>query len=983
MFLRLITALVAVGLGVSSAMAASLDLCQDLSAWQFTSEGKYFGDGADMRQLLRVEHPWEHSEAGSYGAFSRQVSVPAGWSGPLYLRFYCSDNYFGMGLTEDARFTPNAAVSKFVGHRLKQVLVNDEVVWQRDIADDDGVTIFAVDISDYVRPGDAFTLTLRNFEQVASTQVLADDIHTQGKYGYDETPEDAGWEYNFSTICCFGDVELFSGAKPPVAAKSSLWDFEVRPPDLASRRPPELARIPLTMEYAERLPAEPFPVSCGVPFHRGELQSTRELALLDSNGREVPLQAKALGTWEDGSIKWALLDFLASSLNTAADQPYHLVYGEQSKPMHYRTHMMIEQRGEQWVVLNGALKVEFGEPGQEDLIRAIYLRDAEEPIATQIRCAYTVKGELDRDTATAVVDEVRLEEAGRVRCRLIVVGRMIGQQGTDYGRFQMRVELWDNSGFVRLWPRIFIDTPERKRIDISRYELTARTALGREALATTAYTEPTPVGRQISVDQDAWHHFEVEGPRHETLAEGQHADGWVDVCGEPGGIATYVQDFSELFPKELRVRDRRLRIRLFAPGSRTPLYQPMQGEAKRHQVMLFFHEEPVQQGELRQIWRCIQRRPRLFDQDWFRDTLAFRHVGLDTLEAEVVPGMYKAIGGAQWVKVDDAEDSKCAYGIRHYPDGGPVPRDEDFDKACPLNYYYDALHVIGMEYIATANRGLFDELERGVYHVMDIDTCHYSPQAPWRVGGQYGPGSYKEANHNEVEGALTPKGTYLNGIVDYYFLSGDPDVLEAAQLIAAFDMNPDMQSRWWPPGWRGALRCISFPMWNITRMYAEFHADEYERAFRWYLGRIMENAELRRGSLEGPCAQPGYLGATPGHASITMRALMEYYYTTGDPLMGRLVAAVGMNVYEECTREQDALLLQFVLKRPQNFMAAYVGMTFDVFPYTAWLLDNQEIMDFAHEYAKVGVQRNQMSNIYWNFAVDEGLWYMQNWGAQP
>ncbi len=153
-----------------TAMAASLNLCEDMSAWRFSSSGKYFGDGADIRRLLRIEHPWEHSQAGSYGAFSRRVTVPADWSGPLYLRFYCSDNYFGMSLTAKARFAPAAAVSKFVGHRFKQVLIDDKVVWQRDIADDDGVTIFVVDVSQYLSPGKTFTLTVRNYEQVHTSE---------------------------------------------------------------------------------------------------------------------------------------------------------------------------------------------------------------------------------------------------------------------------------------------------------------------------------------------------------------------------------------------------------------------------------------------------------------------------------------------------------------------------------------------------------------------------------------------------------------------------------------------------------------------------------------------------------------------------------------------------------------------------------------------------------------------------------------------
>ena len=52
-----------------------------------------------------------------------------------------------------------------------------------------------------------------------------------------------------------------------------------------------------------------FPVTQGVPLGEGALCEVAELAIRFANGGLQAVQAKALETWFDGSIKWLLLDF--------------------------------------------------------------------------------------------------------------------------------------------------------------------------------------------------------------------------------------------------------------------------------------------------------------------------------------------------------------------------------------------------------------------------------------------------------------------------------------------------------------------------------------------------------------------------------------------------------------------------------------------------------------------------------------------------
>jgi len=55
-----------------------------------------------------------------------------------------------------------------------------------------------------------------------------------------------------------------------------------------------------------------WPVCGGVPFGQGELADVGGLELVDDRGAPVVLQCEPLARWEDGSVKWLLVDFFAT-----------------------------------------------------------------------------------------------------------------------------------------------------------------------------------------------------------------------------------------------------------------------------------------------------------------------------------------------------------------------------------------------------------------------------------------------------------------------------------------------------------------------------------------------------------------------------------------------------------------------------------------------------------------------------------------------
>ena len=82
------------------------------------------------------------------------------------------------------------------------------------------------------------------------------------------------------------------------------------------------------------------PVSHGIPLAKGSLNPDEldRLYLVDADGHSVPMQARSLAQWPDGSVKWVLVSFIG--------QPgeYVLHVGKEAQPQ--SQHRLIETLGD-------------------------------------------------------------------------------------------------------------------------------------------------------------------------------------------------------------------------------------------------------------------------------------------------------------------------------------------------------------------------------------------------------------------------------------------------------------------------------------------------------------------------------------------------------------------------------------------------------------------------------------------------------------
>jgi hypothetical protein len=83
--------------------------------------------------------------------------------------------------------------------------------------------------------------------------------------------------------------------------------------------------IPFTLSNPWKFPLRGVPLRCSIPLPEGAVRKpARELALVDERGRDVAAQWRVLSTWNDGSVRFALMDYAAAELPPRTTRSYTL-----------------------------------------------------------------------------------------------------------------------------------------------------------------------------------------------------------------------------------------------------------------------------------------------------------------------------------------------------------------------------------------------------------------------------------------------------------------------------------------------------------------------------------------------------------------------------------------------------------------------------------------------------------------------------------
>jgi hypothetical protein len=206
------------------------------------------------------------------------------------------------------------------------------------------------------------------------------------------------------------------------------------------------------------------------------------------------------------------------------------------------------------------------------------------------------------------------------------------------------------------------------------------------------------------------------------------------------------------------------------------------------------------------------------------------------------------------------------------------------------NMEYDTPQAFILQYIRSGDSRFFKAAEEAARHYMDVDTVHHSRDRK-RVGmvyahclchvGDYYPDNYRKGAISSGLGTISH--TWIDGLLDYYFLTGYRRSFEVAKKIADryasyYTVNYDF-TNCRNPGWHLILTTA---MYNAT--YDEFYLNAAKIIVRRVLERQTPNVGgWLRQMMPGHChCIPRHRGNAGFMVGILLSGLKRYHEITGD-----------------------------------------------------------------------------------------------------
>jgi hypothetical protein len=552
------------------------------------------------------------------------------------------------------------------------------------------------------------------------------------------------------------------------------------------------ASVPL---LARRAGAAPWPVSVGFPFPQGALGNADGIALRQDD-LQLTSQATVQTRWPDGSVKWALVDFVGDGTRdlqldygadvspTPAASPIRLRQGRRG--IHVDTGVMRVTFPADRLVLPGCVEVTDGDGTWrtvtgEGTTAAVSLLDG-------VGKVY----ESDRPEALVVENS----GPGRVCIRAEVVHRARG--GKSLFRSIFRFHLFAGLPLVRCLHTFENDNTEAPFTTIRSLRLHTEVCTGAGATASFDGLQAQRLGtgrvRLEQLQDDAW---TLKRSRR-ALAAGQHATGSVALRGATGGVLFAARDFWQNYPSAIAADDTGISYEV-CPELPGKLY-PNQGELEDR--LFFWYDGDggyrIKQGMAKTHEFCFDFAPGKAADEAFAANVQsppLYSVGRETFNDSQVltqlpgkdpspfPPYERWVDGALQAYAADRVESR-AWGLFNF---GDWFGERTYNWG---NMEYDTPWCYLQEYLRGGDAAFYTWAEEAARHLVDVDTCHHGgslqdQQYLHSIGhvGDYYPEGYRPRSICGARSSVSH--TWVEGLFLHALLSGDIRSREAAEAASA------------------------------------------------------------------------------------------------------------------------------------------------------------------------------------------------------
>lgn len=545
--------------------------------------------------------------------------------------------------------------------------------------------------------------------------------------------------------------------------------------DDVKRRPRRRGDIAgrLLFEKVCRYARQAEPVTVSIPFGPGRLRP-EQCVVVRQDGSCLPVQTRSLGVWPDGSVRWLLVD-LQPDLPGNAGATLTFNVANRSAPVESSAAVSARRTPSGIAVDTGA--VSFLVPRRGFFpVTDVKLRANDHAWPQPFRgFILTASG---RTVDTAASDcELDIEESGPLRVVILVSGKHRDAAGA-WIDFRGRLTAYAGKPYIEVEHQ-FVHNEMEPEIHLASLVLKmvpqvtgqTRRAIGegyyRTQVDERVGADNSSLARLIDADlilRESFEHF----------VDCFYGDFWADWRDERGGVAVSIHQAHQNFPKGLIVDPSGILCQLY-PGNGAPA-AIRQGMAKTQRILLHFHgpSEPLEQISLRSLQFQLPDRPAL-PHVW----MAANDPWGDGLCGEVVGPRMLGELFARFM------DRRTALGMMHFgdaPDAGYSQQGRGVGQTVWINNEYDHAHICAQFYFQTGERAALESSLAAARHWQDVDLCHFSAD-PLQHGGLWAHAAC-HAPAAGTPGGVTPSHEWVNGFLDYYFLTGRREGLDSAVSVA-------------------------------------------------------------------------------------------------------------------------------------------------------------------------------------------------------
>lgn len=375
--------------------------------------------------------------------------------------------------------------------------------------------------------------------------------------------------------------------------------------------------VPLSVRETAGVGRHQWPIRTGLPLPKGALKSLEKLQVLDERGQFVPaFFSVANRWWGDGSIQWLLCDFAAT---VAANSQSSYVVREIAALPEFPSPMGFIPRGKAFEVITGPLRFVIGGESNQ-LFDQVWVDEGwgynfneQTKIldSGNFDLVLTSEGHSFR-TSYWAPPRIEVEEHNALRAVVKITGGFASADSKE-PRLDYVARLTTHGG--KTYVKLELTLLNRRDEDLPIDGLSLRFKLNLDLTEQKFQFggEPTDhagsfeAATQASLMQDTANSYSVLGAVAAKGSGKSERLGWVNLSDGEHGLSAAVKWFSQLYPKELRVRnDSTAEIELFPPRKPSQVFPKR--TAKTHELMLFFHgKRQLASGQVKNVMLGFQK----------------------------------------------------------------------------------------------------------------------------------------------------------------------------------------------------------------------------------------------------------------------------------------------------------------------------------------------------------------------------------------